>query len=185
MTTLHKQESPVERVFPYVCSLFFFFFVHAISMANRILGFKSTRATSPQAVPPDSPLHARYLPRIFEEESLVPIRISRQSIKKKSYEVDTGTPPSKNFKAPSFETSQIFSHRWILLPPEKLANAHTHPYFLDTQTPSSQTPYHPFQTLTLSDATYKHNGAQIATMPYNNTAIPPPEEITGVASLPC
>ena len=155
-------------------------------MANGILDFKPTRATSLQAIPPNSPLLARYLPRIAEEDPLVPIRITRSAVTKKSYEVDTGTPPSKNFKIPSFETSQLlFSQRWILLPPEELADPHTHSYSLDIHKISSQTPDHPFEKSTLQKATYKHNKDQTATMPYNNTAIPPPEEITGVASLPC
>ena len=154
-------------------------------MANEIPDFKPTRATSPHAIPPISPLQARYLPRIAKEDPLVPIRITRSAVKKKSYEVDTGTPPSKNFKIPSFKTSQSFSQRRILLPPEELANPHTPPYPLDTHRTSSQTSDHSFQRSTLPKATYKNNKDRPATMPYNNTAIPPPEEITGVASLPC
>ena len=154
-------------------------------MADRILGFKPTRATSPQAIPPDSPPHTRYLPQIEGEDSLAPISITRASIKKKSYEVNTGTPPSKIFKAPSRDVSRLFSHRLIFSPPEELANPHTHPYALDVPGISSQTSYNSLENRTLPNATYKHNRNPIATMPYNNTAIPPPEEITGAASLPC
>lgn len=153
-------------------------------MANTIQGFKPTRATSPQALPPDSPLHTAYLPRIADQDLLVPTRITQPFVKKKSYKVDTGTPPSKNFKAPSLETPQLLSQRWILLPPEESANPHTHPYSLDVRTSSLQT-HHPFEKVTLPMTTYKHERDQTATMPYNNTAIPPPEEITGAASLPC
>ena len=137
-----------------------------ISMANR-MDFKPT-FTSPPAIPPDSPLHTRYLPQIAEEDPLVPIKFTW--FKEPSWKVNTGTPPSKDFKAPSLETSQLFSQRWILLPPEESAD---------------QIPSHPSGKSTSPKSTSKHKKDQIATMPYNNTAIPPPEEITGAASLPC
>ena len=183
VTTLHRQVFHIERAFRYVSSLLFF--VHGISMANRRLDFKPTRATSPQAIPPDSPLHRRYLPRIAEEDPLVPAIITRSSAKKKSYEVDTGIPPSKNFKIPSLDSSQSFYQRRILLPSEEFAKLYTNPYALNTQEPLSRSPYHILEHSTPPKATYKHNQHQTTTMPYNNTAIPPPEEITGVASLPC
>lgn len=168
-----------------VC-LFLCLFTYTINMANRVTGFKPTRPNSPQAIPPESPLHTQYLPRIAEKDPRVPIEITAPSVKKNSYKHNTGTPPSKKFKVPSLKISQLFLHRWILLPPEELAysfaSPHTHPYSLDIQPSSSQSPYHPFVELTPRKATYKD---QSATMPYNNTAIPPPEEITGAASLPC
>lgn len=181
--TLHKQVSSIERASRYAYSAFFF--MHTINMADKILDFKPTRATSPLAIPPDSPLHTRYLTRIEEEDSLVPIRITRLSAGKKSYEVDTGNPPSKYFKPPALQTSQLFLHRRIVLPQEELANPHTHPHSPNTETVSSQIPDHTLIKSTLPKDTYKHHRDQIATMPYNNTAIPPPEEITGAASLPC
>lgn len=149
--------------------------MHANSMANTTIAFKDTRVTSPQPItPPDNPLHKRFLPEIAEEDPLVPIRVSPPSAEHRA-----GLPPSKNFKISSPKKSQL--RRWILLPPRPggLANAHTHPYSLDTRTPSSPTPYQP------PKFTSKRKRDQVATMPYNNTAIPPPEEITGVASLPC
>ncbi len=154
-------------------------------MANRRPDFKPTRATSPQAIPPDSPLRRRYPPRIAEEDPLVPVGITRSSVRKKAYEVDTGLPPSKKFRIPSPDSSQLFYHSWILLPPEESATFYTNPYALDTQAPSSRSPYHTPEDSTPPKSTYKHKQDQITTMPYNNTAIPPPEEITGVASLPC
>ena len=168
-----------------VC-LFLCFFTYTISMANRVTGFKPTRSNSPQAIPPESPLHTQYLRQITEKIPLVPRKTTTPSVKKNPYKHNTGTPPFKKFKDPSLEISQLFLHRWILLPREELAysfaSPHTHPYSLDIQPSSSQTPYHPFGELTPREATYKD---QSATMPYNNTAIPPPEEITGAASLPC
>lgn len=146
-------------------------------MANTTIAFKDTRVTSPQSItPPDNPLHKRFLPEIAEEDPLVPIRVSPPSAKHRA-----GLPPTKNFKISSPKKSQLLPRRWILLPPRPggLANAHTHPYSLDTRTASSPTPYQP------PKFTYKRKTDQVATMPYNNTAIPPPEEITGVASLPC
>lgn len=158
--------------------------MHGISMADRI-GFKPTRATSPQALSPDSPLHTRYLPQIAEKDPHVPINFTWPSVKEPSWKVDTGTPPSKDFKVRSLKTSQSFSQRWILLPPEDLANSHTHPCSLDLQTSSSRIASHLSGKSTLRKPTSKHIRDLIATMPYNNTAIPPPEEITGAASLPC
>ena len=185
VTTLHQQEFHIERASRYAYSLLFF--VHGISMANWRLDLKPTRATSPQAIPPDSPLRRRYPPRIAEEDPLVSVRITRSSVQKKSYEVDTGLPPSKKFKIPSLDLSQSFYQRWILLPPEESAKFYTNPYALDTQAPSSRSPYHTLRVedCTPPNSTYKHKQYQTTTMPYNNTAIPPPEEITGVASLPC
>ena len=142
------------------------FFVCATNMADRILGFNPTEGISP-----DSPLHSRYLPRIAEDDPLVPTAIVWPPVKEKACEVDTGTPPTKYFKPPWSQPSQLFSQRWILLPPEEIANPDTRP--------------HSYKNLSLPKATFKHNRNQTGTMPYNNTAIPPPEEITGAASLPC
>lgn len=183
-------------------------------MANRIPRFKPTRHTSPQPLPsraPDSPPRERHPLPIQEDEPLVPRRTSRTSVKKRWFEVDTGTPPSKKFKPPStrtsvkkrsyetdtgtppskrvrpplLEISRLFSQRSILLTPEQLATPPPHRYSLDTPFPSPQTPNHPSNQSTLSKPTVNHSRDQAYTMPYNNTAIPPPEEITGAASLPC
>ena len=155
-------------------------------MANR-MGFKPTRgAISPQALSPNSPLHTRYLPQIAEKDPLVPINFTWPSVKEPSFKVDTGIPPSKDFKAPSLRISQsFFSQRWILLPPEDLAKSHTPPSSLDSQSSSSRIATHLSGKSTLRKPTSKHKKDLIATMPYNNTAIPPPEEISGAASLPC
>lgn len=176
----------VQRVSGYALSLFFP--LHVIRMANRqLMGFKSARATSPlvPAIPQDSPLHERYLPHIAEDDQLVPIKITFPSAHQKRDEIGTSNPPSKEFKLRSLRTYQSFSQRRSLLPPEELARSHTHAYSLDTQKSSLRSPNHfPNQT-TLSKASHTQDREQTATMPYNNTAIPPPEEITGAASLPC
>lgn len=188
-------------------------------MANRIPSFKPARDTSPQTLPlraPDSPPRERHPLSIEEDEPLVPRETTRISVKKRSYEVDTGTPPSKEFKPPLvprrttrisvkkrsyeidtgtppskkiklplLETSRLFSQRSILLTPQQLATPPAHRYPLDSPFPSPQTPNHPSNQSTLPKATVNHSKDQAHTMPYNNTAIPPPEEITGAASLPC
>ena len=154
-------------------------------MANMLPAFKPTVASSSHAILPDKTLHTRYLFRPIEEDSLEPIQTPRFFVRRKSYEVDTGTPPSKAFRPPSLGISQSFSQHWIPLPPEERANPQTHAYSIDTQVIPLLATHHPFDSSTLPEATYKHKTYQTAAMPYNNTAIPPPEEITGVASLPC
>ena len=140
--------------------------------------FKPTRATSPQAKPPDSLLYEPHLIQIANNEPFVPVRSTRSSVQKKWYEIDTGTPPSRNFKPPLLETSRISLQRWILLPPAELANPHPQQFSLGTPISSPHTTNH-------SSNQSEHNSEQTYAMPYNNTAIPPPEEITGTASLPC
>ena len=147
--------------------------------------FKPTVASSSHAILPDKTLHTRYLSRLIKEDSLEPSQAPRSFVRRKSYEVDTGIPPSKLFRPPSLGRSQSFSQRWIPLPPEERANPHTHAYSIDTQVTPLLATHLPFDSSTLPEATYKHEIHQTAAMPYNNTAIPPPEEITGVASLPC
>ena len=159
--------------------------MYVTSIANKQQGFKHTRATSPQAKPPDSPPLKRYSPRIAGDDLLLPTRITRSFVKKKSYEIDTEIPPSRYFKPPSLEVSRLFSQRWILLPPAEFANSHTPPYSSDTTVSSLQSPNHSLKRSRLPKATYRLGGDQTSAMPYNNTAIPPPEEITGAASLPC
>ena len=153
--------------------------MHAISssdinMANKILGIKPARAPVLLETPPSSPLHERYQPPIKEDESPVSISRTRSSIKKRPYEVETGIPPSKNWKIPSLKTTRLFSKK-----------SPTHLYTPQSSTSSSETPKYPLSQSNLPKTTYKHDRDQTATMPYNNTAIPPPEEITGAASLPC
>ena len=147
--------------------------------------FKPTVASSSHAVLPDKTLRTPYLSPPIKEDSLEPIQTPWSVVRRKTYEVDTGTPPSKPFRPPSLGISRSFSPRWIPSPPEERANPHTHAYSVNTQIiPLLATP-HPFNRSTLPKATYKQESYQTAAMPYNNTAIPPPEEITGVASLPC
>ena len=183
VSTLHTLDSSIRRAFGYVYNLILS--MYATSMANKQQGFKHTRATRSQAKPPDSPPLERYLPRIAGDDSLLPTRITRSFVKKKSYEIDTGTPPSKYFKPPSLEVSRLFFWRWILLPPEEFANSHTPSYSSDTTISSVQSPNHSLKRSRLPKATYRLGGDRTSAMPYNNTAIPPPEEITGAASLPC
>lgn len=183
LSTLHKQESSIRGAPRYEYDLFFS--MHTVSMANRFPSFKPTRATSSHVIHPDNYCHRQHRSRNAKDVPLVPISISRPFVKRKSYEVDTGIPPSKKFKPPTLERSRLFSQRWILLPPEELAKACTHPYSLGTPISLPQSPHHRINQSTLPQATYKQNRNQTYTMPYNNTAIPPPEEITGAASLPC
>ena len=147
------------------------------SMANMRL--KSVLAPNQ---PPDSPPHEQPISRVAEDDSLVPIKITEPSPKKRTTDFGTGTPPSRNFQIRSFQTSRSFSQRWILLPP---ANPCTLPHSLHPPSSSSQTINKSSNQLILSEIAYKHNGDRSARMPYNNTAIPPPEEITGAACLPC
>ena len=121
VSTLHKQDSPIRGALRYEYDLIFS--MHAVGMANRIPSFKQTRATSSQVIHPDNLFHGQHRPRNAKDVRLVPIRIIRPSVKKKSYEIDTVIPPSQRFKPPSLERSRLFSQRWILLPPEELANA--------------------------------------------------------------
>ena len=162
-----------------------FLLIYNISMANKLPAFKSTVASSSHAILPDKTLHTQYLCRPIKEDSLEPIQTPRFFVKRKSYEVDTGPPPSKAFRPPSLRRSQSFSQRWIPLPPKERANPHTHACSIDNLLNPLPVTHHPFGKSTLPEATYKHESCQTAAMPYNNTAIPPPEEITGVASLPC
>ena len=183
MSRLQKVETSIDTALRYAYSLFLL--IYSIRMANMLPGFKPTTASSSHAILPDRILHTRYLPRLIKEDPLEPSQAPRSFVRKKTYKVDTGTPPSKTFRAPSLGISQLFSQRWILLPPEELANPHAHPYSIDTQVIPLLATHHPFDNSTLPKATYKHDSCQNAAMPYNNTAIPPPEEITGAASLPC
>ena len=116
-------------------------------MADSILGFKPA-----QEISPNNPLNESCLQSIKEDNSLVSVSSIRSSTKNKSNEVETGIPPSKNYKiAAESSISSLQLTRYSLN----------------------------------QSNTYKHKRDQTATMPYNNTAIPPPEEITGAASLPC
>ena len=160
------------------------FLLHIMSMANNISSFEPTRATSPQAIALWSPLHERYSIRTATDKPLVPTDSDRTPVKKKSYEIDTGIPPSKDFKPP-LDTSRLISLRAILLPPAELANHHPHQYFLDTPTTSPQIASYSSNQPIRTRVAYNRNRDQTYAMPYNNTAIPPPEEITGTASLPC
>lgn len=162
--------------------------MHTISKTNSMPSLKPTWDTDPQPLPPrapDSPPREQHPLPIQEDEPLVPRRTSRTSVKKRSYEIDTGTPPSKKFKHPLLETPRLFSQHSILLIPEQFATSPAHWYPLENPFPSPQTPNHPSNQSTLPKATVNHSRDQAHTMPYNNTAIPPPEEITGAASLPC
>lgn len=183
MSRLPNVETSIDEALRYVyspCLLIYF-----ISMANMLPAFKPTVASSSHAILPDRILHTRYLPRHIKETSLEPIQTPRLSVRRKTYEVDTGTPPSKSFRAPSLGISQLFSQRWILVPPEEFAEPHARPYSTDTQVTPLLATYHLFDNSPLPKATHKHESHQTTAMPYNNTAIPPPEEITGAASLPC
>ena len=155
-----------------------------MSMANSISSFEPTRATSPQVIALGSPLHERYSIRIATDKPLVPIQFDRPPVKKKWYEIDTGIPPSKDFKPP-LDTSRLIYLHSILLPPAGLAIRHSHQYSLDTPTSSPRIASYSLNQPILTRAAYKRNRGQTYAMPYNNTAIPPPEEITGTASLPC
>ena len=146
---------------------------------------KPTVASSSHAILPDKTLHTRYLSRPVKEDSLKSIKAPRSFARRKTYKVDTGTPPSKAFRPPSFGISQSFSQRSIPSPPEERVNPHTHACSIDTQVIPLLATQRPLDSSTLPEATYKHESYQTAAMPYNNTAIPPPEEISGVASLPC
>ena len=147
--------------------------------------FKPTVASSSHAVLPDKTLHTRDLSQPIKGDSLKPTRTPRSFARRKTYKVDTGTPPSKPFRPPLLGISRSFSGRWIPSPPEERADPHTHAYSITTQGIPLLATHHPFDCSTLPEATYKDESYQTAAMPYNNTAIPPPEEITGVASLPC
>lgn len=153
-------------------------------MANNISSFEPTRAFSPQAIVLSSPLHQQYPIRIATVKSLVPIEADRLSVKKKWYEVDTGIPPSRDFKPP-LDTSRLISRRSTLLPPVKLADRHPHQFSLDTPTTSPQIASYSSNQPISTRVAYQQNRFQTYAMPYNNTAILPPEEITGTASLPC
>ena len=154
-----------------------------MSMANNISSFKPTSASSPQAIALGSPLHQRYPFRSARVKPLVPIKVHRPSVKKKWYEIDTGIPPSKDFKPP-LDTSRLISLRSIHLLPAELADRIPNHFSLDTLASSPQiasySSNHPIQTW----VAYQQARVQTYAMPYNNTAIPPPEEITGTASLP-
>ena len=154
-------------------------------MANILPAFKPAVASSSHAILPDKTLHTRYLSRPIKEDLLEPIQAPRSFVRRKSYEVDTGPPPSKPFRPPSLGISRSLSRRWIPSLPEERANPHTHAYSINTQVIPLLATHHPLDRSTLPEAPYKHESYQTAVMPYNNTAIPPPEEITGVASLPC
>ena len=160
------------------------FLLHIMSMANNISSFEPTRATSPQVIALWSPLHEQYSIRIATDKPLVPKESKRPPVKRKSYEIDTGIPPSKDFKPP-LHTSRLISLRSILLPPAELANRHPFKCFLDTPTSSPQIASCSSNQPIPTRAAYNRNRDQTYAMPYNNTAIPPPEEITGTASLPC
>ena len=147
--------------------------------------FKPTVASNSHAILPDKTLHTRYLSRHIKEDSLEPIQAPLSCVRRKPYEVDTGTPPSKSFRPPSLRISRSFSQRWIPSLPEELANPYAHAYSTNTQVIPLLATHLPLDSSTLPESTYKHESNQTAAMPYNNTAIPPPEEITGVASLPC
>ena len=140
-------------------------------MANNILSFEPTSATGPQAIALGSPFDERHSSRVATEKPLVPIESGWPPVKKKSYEIDTGIPPSRE--------------RSILLRPAELASRRLHQCILDTPIPSPKTASHSSNQPILIRAGYKPNRDQTYAMPYNNTAIPPPEEITGTASLPC
>ena len=107
-----------------------------------------------------------------------------QSVRKTSYKVATGTPP-RFFKPPSLEIPQLIFKHWISVSSEGPASPNTHPHTLDTVISSSQTHNYPLNQSILPETTCRHDRNQTVTMPYNNTAIPPPDEITGAASLPC
>ena len=160
-----------------------FLFSHLMSMANNISSFEPTSAFSPQAIPLGSPLHQPYPIRIATFKPLVPIQVHRPSVKKKWYEIDTGIPPSKDFKPP-LDTSRSISLPSIHLLPAELADRNPNQFTLDTLASSPQiasySSNHPIQTW----VAYQQTRVQTHAMPYNNTAIPPPEEITGTASLP-
>ena len=155
-----------------------------MSMANSISSFEPTRATSTQVIALGSPLHKRYSIRIASDKPLVPIESDRPPVKRKWYEIDTGIPPSKDFKPP-LDTSRLIYLRPILLPPAELAICHSYQYSLDAPTSSPRIASYSSNQPILTRAAYKRNRDQTYAMPYNNTAIPPPEEITGTASLPC
>ena len=154
-------------------------------MANMLPAFQPTVASSSHAKLPDKTLHTRYLIRPIKEDSLEPVQAPLSCVRRKTYEVDTGTPPSKSFRPPSLGRSRSFSQRWIPSPPKERANLHAHTYSTNTQVIPLLATHLPLDSSTLPESTYKHESYQTAAMPYNNTAIPPPEEITGVASLPC
>ena len=183
MSRLPKVETSIDEALRYVYSLCLL--IYLISMANMYPAFKPTIASSSHAVLLDRILHTRYLHRHIKEDSLEPIQTPRLSVNRKTYEVDTGTPPSKSFRPPLLGISQLFSQRWILVPPEEFAEPNAHPYSTDTQVIPLLATHYLFDNSTLPKATYKHEIYQTTAMPYNNTAIPPPEEITGAASLPC
>ena len=155
-----------------------------MTMANNISSFKPTRAFGPQATALGGPLHQRYPIRIATVKPLVPIEADRPSVKKKWYEVDTGIPPSRDFKPP-LDTSRLISRRLTLLPPAKFADRHPHQFSLDTSTSSPPIASDCSNQPILTRVAYQQNRVQTHAMPYNNTAILPPEEITGTASLPC
>ena len=182
MNTLHELNSSQKKRSWYAYTVLLVF--HIITMANNISSFEPTGAFSPQAIALGSPLHQRYPVRIATVKPLVPIEADRPSVKKKWYEVDTGIPPSRDFKPP-LDTSRLISRRSTLLPSVEFADRHPRQFSPDTSTSSPPIARVCSNQPILNRVAYQQNRVQTYAMPYNNTAILPPEDITGTASLPC